>query len=163
MTDEGLISLQAMTARIACNRMTAQHLEALSASVEQAACLSARLHWERKAAAHAEIFGLLGDATGDPVLARLAGSAGGWVQDVAVAVGPAADGMILSSRRRLLRCLRTQDADGAGRETEHHLRGLRYMWRLATGSAGSAGPSRQRAEESRPSVLSTALTGKRTM
>ena len=130
-TTDGLIAIQAMTARIACRWMTAGQLEAVSESIDQAARMPARSQWERKAAAHAEIFGLLGDATGYPALAERASVAAGWVHDVALAVGPAADGMILSSRRRLLRCLRIRDADGAGHEMEHHLRGLHFMWRLS--------------------------------
>ena len=46
-------------------------------------------------------------------------------------VGPAAHGIILSSRRRLLHQLRARDADSAAREVEHHLGGLHYMGRLA--------------------------------
>jgi hypothetical protein len=49
-------------------------------------------------------------------------------------VGPAADGIILSSRRRLLRQLRAWDAAGAALEMQHHLEGLRYMERLACGA-----------------------------
>jgi hypothetical protein len=52
-------------------------------------------------------------------------------------VGPAADAMILGSRRRLLRELRAWDADAAAWEVEHHLRGLRYMERLACGAGSS--------------------------
>jgi GntR family transcriptional regulator, transcriptional repressor for pyruvate dehydrogenase complex len=137
MTEDTLISLQSAATRIACQRMTAQHLNALRASVEQAACLSARHDWGRKAAAHAELFNLLGDSTADPVLAPLAGSATGWLLDLLMAVGPRADGIILSSRRRLLRHLRTGDADGAAREMEHHLTGLRYMGRLARGATSA--------------------------
>jgi hypothetical protein len=132
-TEDTLISLQSAV-RIACQRMTAQHLDALHASVEQASCLSARQDWERKAAAHAELFNLLGDSTGDPVLALLVSSATRWLHDLLVTVGPRADGIILSSRRRLLRHLRTRDADGAAREIEHHLMGLHYMGRLARGT-----------------------------
>jgi DNA-binding GntR family transcriptional regulator len=132
-TEDTLISLQSAV-RIACQRMTAQHLNALQASVEQASCLSARQDWERKAAAHAELFNLLGDSTGDPVLALLVSSATGWLRDLLMTVGPRADGIILSSRRRLLRHLRTRDADGAAREIEHHLMGLHYMGRLARGT-----------------------------
>jgi DNA-binding GntR family transcriptional regulator len=131
MTVDTLISLQSAATRIACQQMTAQHLNALHASVEQAFSLSARQDWERKATAHAELFNLLGDSTGDPVLAS---SATGWLHDLLMRVGPRADGIILSSRRRLLRHLRTRDADGAAREMEHHLRGLHYMGRLARGA-----------------------------
>jgi len=52
-------------------------------------------------------------------------------------VGPAADGIILSSRRRLLRELKARDADGAAREVERHLAGLHYMGRVACGSGSS--------------------------
>lgn len=134
MTEDTLISLQSAATRTACQRMTAQHLNALHASVEQASCLSARQDWERKATAHAELFNLLGDSTGDPVLALLVSSATGWLHDLLMTVGPRADGIILSSRRRLLRHLRTRDADGAAREVEHHLMGLHYMGRLARGT-----------------------------
>jgi DNA-binding FadR family transcriptional regulator len=134
MTEDTLISLQSAATRIACQRMTAQHLNAMQASVEQASCLSARPDWGRKATAHAELFNLLGDSTGDPVLALLVGSATGWLHDLLMTVGPRADGIILSSRRRLLRHLSTKDADGAAREMEHHLTGLRYMGRLARGT-----------------------------
>lgn len=137
MTEDTLISLQSAAIRIACQRMTAQHLNALHASVEQASCLSARSDWGRKATAHAELFNLLGDSTGDPVLALLVSSATGWLHDLLMAVGPRADGIILSSRRRLLRHLSTRDAEGAAREMEQHLMGLRYMGRLARGTISS--------------------------
>ena len=147
MTLDGLISVQAMTARIACRWMCTRQLEGMSDSIDHAARLSARSQWEYKVAAHAEIFSLLGDATGYPALAWLADLATGWVHDTTLAVGPAADGMILSSRRRLLRFLRIRDADGAGREMEHHLRGLHDMWRLA-------GP----ASQERPDLIQAAAS-----
>jgi DNA-binding FadR family transcriptional regulator len=131
MTDEGLISMQGAMVRAACRRMEPAHLMALSASVQQAACLPSGLEWDRKAAAHAEIFNLLGDATGDPVLARVAGAAVGWTHDLALTVGPVAGTIILNSRRRLLDCLSDGDADAAAHEMERHLSGLCFMGRVA--------------------------------
>jgi DNA-binding GntR family transcriptional regulator len=128
--DEGLIQVQAMATRIACLRMTAQHLKALSDSVEQASRLPARSQWSRKAAAHAEIFHLLADAADDPLTAPILSDSTGFMHDLMAAVGPAADGMIASSRRRLLAHLRAGDAELAALEMEKHLRGLHYMWRL---------------------------------
>jgi hypothetical protein len=55
----------------------------------------------------------------------------GMIQALMLAVGRAADGMITSSRRRLLASLRAGDAEGAALEMGKHLRGLLYMWRLA--------------------------------
>jgi hypothetical protein len=77
------------------------------------------------------LFTMLGDVTGDRDLARLVSSAAERLQDLVMTVGPAADGMILSSRRRLLRELSAWDADGAAREVERHLGGLHYMGRVA--------------------------------
>jgi len=131
MTEDTMISPLSAATRLACRQMTPQHLNALHASVERASCLSARHDWERKAAAHGELFTMLGDLTGDRDLARLVSSAAGRLQDLAVTVGPVADGIILSSRRRLLRELRAWDADGAALEVERHLGCLQFIGRLA--------------------------------
>ncbi len=128
--DEGLIQVQAMATRIACLRMTAQHLKALHDSVEQACRLPARSQWDRKAAAHAEIFHLLADVADDPVLAPVLSGAAGLMHHLMLTVGRGADGMIVGSRQRLLAHLRAGDAEKAALEMEKHLRGLRYMWRL---------------------------------
>ena len=72
-----MISLLSAATRIACGQMTPEHLNALYASVARASCLSARHDWERKVTAHAELFTMLGDLTGDCDLARLVSSAAG--------------------------------------------------------------------------------------
>ena len=135
MTEDATISLLSDATHIACRRMTPQHLNALHASVDQASCLPARPDWGRKATAHLELFAILGDVTGDSDLAGLMSSAAGRLHDLAMTVGPAADGIILSSRRRLLRELRAWDADGAALEMERHLERLHFMERLASAYA----------------------------
>ena len=133
---EEMIQAQATAARIACARMTTLHLSALQDSVERASCLTSRPQWDRKAAAHAEIFSLLADAVDDPVLAPLLRGGAGYLQELMQVVGRAADGMIVSSRR-LLAHLRAGDGEGAALEMEQHLRGLHYMWRLVRSPAGA--------------------------
>ena len=123
-----MISVLSAATRIACRQMTLRHLDALQASLEQASGLPARPDWGRKAAAHAELFNVLGGLTGDCDLALLVSSAAGRLHDLVLTVGPAADGIILSSRRRLLRQLRTW-------EIEHLLKGLHYMGLLACGAS----------------------------
>jgi DNA-binding GntR family transcriptional regulator len=135
MTEDAVISVVSAATRIACRQMTRQQLDALQASVEQASGLPARPDWGRKATAHAELFEVLGDLAGDGDLARLVSSAAERLHNLVLRVGPAADGIILSSRRRLLRQMRTWDADGAATEMEHHLKGLHYMGRLACGAS----------------------------
>jgi hypothetical protein len=102
--DDEAIGWCALATRAACSRMTAQHLKALQDSVGQARTLPARFAWDRKATAHAQIFNLL------------------------------ADGIILSSRRRLLDLIRVDDADGAAAEMEQHLHLLHFMGRLSRSS-----------------------------
>jgi len=121
-----MIQAQAMAACLACARMTMVHLTELHDSVERARGLAGRSQWGRKAAAHAEIFSLLADLVDDPLLTRRAG----YVREMMLAVGRAADGMIVSSRRRLLAHMRAGDGEGAALEMERRLRGLLYMWRL---------------------------------
>ncbi len=125
-----MIQAQAMAARIACARMTTLHLAELHDSVERACALRGRSQWGRKAAAHAEIFSLLTDVVDDPLLVPLLIGGAGYVREVMLAVGRAADGMIVSSRRRMLAYMRAGDGEGAALEMERHLRGLLYMWRL---------------------------------
>jgi GntR family transcriptional regulator, transcriptional repressor for pyruvate dehydrogenase complex len=125
-----LIRVQVMAARVACEQMTEAALLALHDSVDRASCLPARPGWERKAAAHAEIFGLLADVAGDQAAGQ-SGAPAAAMRDLMLMVGPAADGMIASSRRRLLAHLSAGEADRAALEMEAHLRVLHYMWRLA--------------------------------
>jgi hypothetical protein len=142
VSDEELIGLLAVTAEVACRRMTPGHLDALAVSVAQAESLPAKPDWDRKAVAHAEAIGLLGEATGDPVLIRVTGQAIGWTHYLAVRVGPVADGIILNSRRRLLRHLRAGDPAAAAHEMEAHLRTLRIMERLSRGGRHGRPPPR---------------------
>ena len=128
--DGQLIPVLAAAVRIACRRMTALQLKALHDSVEQAWRTPAAFGWDRKAAAHAEIFNLLAAATSDP-LAPVLRSGAGLAYDLMIGTGRAVDGMITSSRQRLLTHLRVGDADAAELEIESHLRVLHYMWRLA--------------------------------
>ena len=123
---EEVIRVQATAARVACGQMTALALRALRDSVERASCLPSTPGWERKAAAHAEIFHLLADAASNPAVTPQ-GSPVRVIRDMMRAVGPAANGMITGSRRWLLACLGAGDADGAAQEIESHLRALHYM------------------------------------
>jgi len=126
-----MIQAQAMAARIACARMTVLRLTELHDSVERACGLVARSQWDRKAAAHAEMFSLLAVVVDDPLLAPLLTGGAGYMRELMLTVGRAADGMIVSSRRRLLAHLRAGDGEGAALEMERHLRVLLFMWRLA--------------------------------
>jgi DNA-binding FadR family transcriptional regulator len=122
--DDELIRVCGLATRVACQRMTPHYLRALCDSVEQACCLPVGFAWDRKAMAHAEMVNVLADSAADPVLVLLVRNVPGQLYDLMVTAGPTADGIIASSRRRLLALIRARDADGAGREMEQHLEGL---------------------------------------
>jgi GntR family transcriptional regulator, transcriptional repressor for pyruvate dehydrogenase complex len=132
--DDELIRVCALATRVACQRMTPPHLRALRDSVEQACCLPTRTAWDRKVTAHAEVVNLLADATADPVVTLLVRNVPGALHDLMITVGPAASGIVASSRRRLVALITAGDAYGAAREMEQHLKGLLWMQCLARGS-----------------------------
>jgi GntR family transcriptional regulator, transcriptional repressor for pyruvate dehydrogenase complex len=129
--EEGMIQAQVTAACMACARMTMLHLTGLHDNVERAWSLRGSSQWARKAAAYAEIFSLLAGMVDDPLLAPLLTGCTAHVREVMLAVGRAADGMTVSSRRRLLAHLRAGDGNTAALEMERHLRSLLYMRRLA--------------------------------
>jgi WhiB family transcriptional regulator, redox-sensing transcriptional regulator len=122
-----LIEGQVRAARSAFDRMTAAALQNLSDSVEEASRMPSQPGWARKAAAYAGTFRLLAEVTGD----RAPDGAVGFVRDLMTAVGPGANGMIVSAQRRLLAHLRTGNADHAASELANHLSALHYMSRLS--------------------------------
>ncbi len=128
---EELIRAQVLAARVACEQMTGPAFQLLRDSVDRACRLPARPGWERKAAAHAEIFRLLSRVAGGPAAGDEHSSQSGLICDLMHTVGPVANGMITSSRRRLLARLRAGDANGTALEMEDHLRTLHFMGRLA--------------------------------
>jgi len=131
MTEDAMISVLSNATRIACGDMTSHHLNALRDSVDRASCVPARPDWRRKAAAHAEIFNVLADMAVDPATGRLLSSGAGFVFNLMITVGRAADGMAVNSRARFLSRLHGAEWADAAHEMERHLRALHFMWRLA--------------------------------
>lgn len=132
----GIAGAAASAAGAACSQLTPPALAVLRESVERASRLPSRPGWERKAAAHAEIFRLLATVALDPAAGALSGAAS-LTRDLLITVGPAANGMTVSSRQRLLGHLQAGHGDSAVLEMESHLRALHFMGRLARGSAPS--------------------------
>lgn len=130
-TDDTLIEAQAAAVHAVCGRLTPAQMEGMRRSVEHACLMPPSLGWDRKAKAHAEIFGLLADAAGHPLLAQALSSGAGLAHYLMVLAGPAAGALTANSRKRLLAFLLAGDPGGAAHEMESHLRVLRVMGRLA--------------------------------
>ena len=118
--------------------ITSPRQAALQASLDQACGTSTELGWDRKAAAHAEFFTALADATGDPRLTPVFNHAARFAYDLMIGAGPAANGIVRNSRKRMLAHLRAGDAEQAALEMEGHLRILHFMGRLAAPPARRA-------------------------
>jgi len=131
LADEALIQLLAIAIHHISGRLTAAQLQGMRHSVEQACLVPRHIEWDRRATAHAEIFGLLADAAGHWPLARVLRSGAGFAHHLMVTAGPAAGMMTANSRHRLLAFLSADDAEGAAQEMERHLRVLRFMGRIA--------------------------------
>jgi GntR family transcriptional regulator, transcriptional repressor for pyruvate dehydrogenase complex len=133
VTDDRLINVQITAIRAVCGRLTPAQLEDVRRSVERACRLPRSTGWDRKAAAHAEIFGLLAGAVDHPRLARTLNSAMEFVGELMGVAGPATGPLTANSHRRLLAFLLAGNPEGAARELESYLRVLRFMGRLAGG------------------------------
>jgi DNA-binding FadR family transcriptional regulator len=116
-----LMIVQSTLARVAASRRTPQDLHALRDNVIQACALPADTTWDRKAAVHAEFHRLLAKATGASGYALLAQFIGGSLEELIMRAGPAAEDLIVASRRRVLGHLDSRDAEGAAREMEDHM------------------------------------------
>lgn len=127
-----LIPALATAVRIACPQLTAAHREAIRAQVEPSIQLPRKPGWERKAAAHAQLYRLLADDIDDPAAAAVLRMGVALVRDLALTAGPGMDGMITSAHRRLLAHLDASDPEAAGHEAESYLRCLHYMSHLVS-------------------------------
>jgi hypothetical protein len=143
--DDRLTEAQVAAVWTVCGELTAAQLHGLRRHVEQACLLSKRTGWDRKAAAHAEIFGLLAEAAGNPVQTQAPRSSARLAHRLMIAVGPgAADGITANSRKRFLAYLSAGNSEGAAHEMEGNLRVLSFMggcavqgpWRLKPAADG---------------------------
>jgi DNA-binding FadR family transcriptional regulator len=128
--DTSLIHVQAMAVGAICGQLSAPQLQQVRRNVQQACLIPRDIGWDRKAAAHAELFGLLADAARDPVLAQVLNSGAGLAHHLLVTAGPVAGAMTANSRKRLIEFLSAGDPEGAAQEMEAHLRVLRFLGRL---------------------------------
>ncbi|HEY0572970.1 MAG TPA: FCD domain-containing protein [Pseudonocardia sp.] len=125
---EARLWLESTVVRVACERMTEEYLQALYDNVNEAAQAAGEDDWERTALVHVEFHNLLADATGNPVMSILMRSMADLLHDLALAIGPSSDDVIVRSRRRLLRHLRNRDGDKAAEEMRRYLNRLHRMW-----------------------------------
>jgi DNA-binding GntR family transcriptional regulator len=147
---EELIRVQGRAAAIVCAGVTARQLTVLQDCVQFAAGLPAGTEWDRRVAAHGQVFALLAAAAGDSVVAAILGSGAEYLRDLAIGAGPGAAGMLASSHRRLLAHLGAGDAEASAAEIEGLFRALHMRHRdervagHASHQYGATDPGRHR-------------------
>lgn len=97
-----LPGIQEVAVRAICGRLTAVQLQEMQRSVEQACLIPKHIGWDRKATAHAELFALLADSAGDPVLAQVLNLGAGIAHHLMVTAGASAGGITANSCKRIL-------------------------------------------------------------
>lgn len=136
---EARIWLESMVVRIACERLTAQEIDALELNVTAAADAYKAGDFVESARLHRQFHVMLGAATRNPVIAIMMEGVMEVMGKFVDSIGPTDKVSTQSSRRRLLKHLRDRDADAATSEITRFLERLHrdYMerWnnRQATG------------------------------
>lgn len=120
--------LESMVARIACERADEEMLARLDANVVEAAQLSDRGDWERKALVNVEFHNLLAQATGNPVLVAMMKGLMDVMATIVLRLGPTEGDVVLRSRRRFMKHLHARDADAAVQEMYRHLERMHKLW-----------------------------------
>lgn len=131
--NENLIPALAAATYIACLQLADQHLASNRDDAGEGAQFPHCLGCDDRVADYPDIFSLLADCVDDPATAEVLRLGPGLVRDLALAAGPAANGIIINSNRRLLTFLRAGDADAAEHEMDRYIRCLSLMSRLARG------------------------------
>ncbi|MDN5896679.1 MAG: FCD domain-containing protein [Nocardioides sp.] len=117
-----------MVARIACERADEEMLARLDANIVEAAKLSDRGDWERKALVNVEFHNILAEATGNPVLVAMMRGLMEVMAKIVIRLGPTEGDVVLRSRRRFMKHLRNKDADAAVEEMIKHLERMHKLW-----------------------------------
>jgi len=125
---EARVWLETIVVRVACERMTSEHLERLEANLAEVARLSDEHDWEKKAVANIQFHNLLAEATENPVMISIMQVIMQVMEKVVLTFGPTENDTVLRSRKRLMKHLRAGDADAAVAEMEKALKRLHKMW-----------------------------------
>ncbi|MFC7493014.1 MULTISPECIES: FadR/GntR family transcriptional regulator [unclassified Nocardioides] len=120
--------LESVVARIACERADEAMLARLDANVAEAAQLSDRGDWERKALVNVEFHNLLAEATGNPVMVAMMRGLMDVMAKIVLRLGPTEGDVVLRSRRRFMKHLHNRDAEAAVAEMYRHLERMHKLW-----------------------------------
>jgi len=113
---------------------------ALQASLDLACAVPAGSGWGRKAAAHAGFFTALADAAQDACATPVLRNGAEFAFQLMLGAGRIADGIVISSRRRMLASLRSSSLEDAALELERQLQVLSFMGRRYGNRASSGSP-----------------------
>lgn len=113
---EARIWLNSIVVRAACERLTDDDLARLEANVEAAAQAQKAGDFEARARIHLQFYVILASITQNPIIETVMQAVIGVMAEFIRSIGPGDNPYTLPSRKRLLKHLRTRDADAAVEE-----------------------------------------------
>ncbi|MCC6212081.1 MAG: FadR family transcriptional regulator [Burkholderiales bacterium] len=130
---EARIVIGAEVARLACTRRTKEDLEALAANVAAAEAATLRGDVVQRAHVNYEFHRLLARAARNPVLIVITDALMEMTRHFVESIGYMPNRYVMSSRHRLIACLRAKDGAAAAKEMEGMLRRLQRFHLAAYG------------------------------
>ena len=121
---EARIWIESAVIRAACERATAEDLEALNRNVGAALASTRADDFYKTAEIHLQFHTLLARATRNPVMVIMMDAVTDVMQQFLNKIGPTLNPYVLPSRRRFMQHLANRDAEAAVAEMEKHLKRL---------------------------------------
>ncbi len=129
---EARVLIESIAVRAACERATAEDIEALKANVASAErAAREKINFYDQAAIHLDFHRILARATKNPVMVIVMEALIDVMQHFIRAIGQQRNQWVLPSRRRFMKHFEARESDGAVAEMEQHLERLnRYYLAL---------------------------------
>jgi GntR family transcriptional repressor for pyruvate dehydrogenase complex len=127
---EARVLIESVAVRTACERATAEDLEALNANIASAArAARENIDFYDQAAIHLDFHRIIARGTKNPVIVIVMEALLDVMQHFIRAIGQTRNPWVLPSRRRFMKRFEARDSDGAVKEMEQHLERLnrRYL------------------------------------
>jgi len=136
---ESRIWIESAIVRAACERHTAEDIEALNGNLTAASEAIRRKDFHARAEAHLEFHMILARTTSNPIMEIVMEALIGVMRQFIHAIGPQQDSdYVLPSRRRFMRQLEARDAEAAVGEMERHLKRVNRNYLALLNERGKA-------------------------
>lgn len=149
--------IQIAVVQVACAVGTEADFDRLQQNIDETQALTDQGRFVQRTFKAMEFNNILGQATGNAVLATVVEAMGSVLRDFIASAGPQPHDPVIAARRELLARLRARDPDGAARSLRRYFEGLRAH--LLDGKAKRIGPKPRRTVRAAQATTSAAKSG----